>query len=158
MSNPLGNMPYGALPGNLWNAYGKSKKLSDFENNLFLDNNAIIQFSGQKQRRTSDRFEPYSPKPRDLQNLDTPLHALSQLTNNLNRTASSLRKSSDSAEVKTVSQFISFLPFSIFPLICKQRHHLSALLTNQNRVKQALSNRRCCTVPEQFNSVQVHKR
>jgi len=77
MSNPLGNMPYGALPGNLWNAYG------------------------QKQRRTSDRFEPYSPKPRDLQNLDTPLHALSQLTNNLNRTASSLRKSSDSAEVKT---------------------------------------------------------
>ncbi|CAG5080423.1 Oidioi.mRNA.OKI2018_I69.PAR.g9584.t2.cds [Oikopleura dioica] len=77
MSNPLGNMPYGALSGNLWNAYG------------------------QKQRKTSERFEPYSPKPRDIQNLDTPLHALSQLTNNLNRTAGSLRKSEPNSEVKT---------------------------------------------------------
>ena len=112
-------------------------------------------FSGQKQRRTSDRFEPYSPKPRDLQNLDTPLNALSQLTNNLNRTASSLRKSSESTEVKTVSQFFirAFLP-----VICKQRHHLSPLLANENGVKPALSNRRCCTVPVKFYSVQVHKR
>ena len=30
MSNPLGNMPYGALSGNLWNAYGT------LQNQIFL--------------------------------------------------------------------------------------------------------------------------